>query len=113
MEVSATLRESAISPQKMRLVANLVKKMRVSKAIEVLNFTNKKAAGILKKVVESAMANAEHNHGADIDNLHIASIQVNQAPSLKRVRPRAKGRANRITKQYSHVTVTVVEKEEE
>lgn len=112
MEVSATLRDVSISPQKVRLVAHQIKKMNVAKAIQLLNFSPKKAAKIIKKVVESAMANAEHNNGADIDNLVISTIFVDQAPTLKRVRPRAKGRANRIIKRSSHITIKVLEREE-
>ncbi len=112
MEVSAILRDVQISPQKVRLVANQVRKLPVSKAIDVLNFSSKKAAKILKKVVESAVANAEHNNGYDIDNLVVSTVFVDEAPTLKRIRPRAKGRANRIFKRSSHITVKVLESEE-
>jgi len=78
----------------------------------VLTFSNKKGADIVKKVLESAIANAEHNDGADIDELKVSSICVDQGPTLKRLRPRARGRADRIIKRMSHVTVTVAESEE-
>ena len=112
MEVSAILRDVQISPQKVRLVADQVRKMPVNKAIDILSFSQKKAAHILKKVVESAIANAEHNNGLDIDNLIISTVFVDEAPTLKRIRPRAKGRANRILKRSSHITVKVLEREE-
>lgn len=112
MEVSAILRDVQISPQKVRLVADQVRKMPANKAIELLAFSKKKAAHILKKVVESAVANAEHNNGLDIDNLVVSTVFVDEAPTLKRIRPRAKGRANRIFKRSSHITVKVLEREE-
>ncbi|NIQ08185.1 MAG: 50S ribosomal protein L22, partial [Gammaproteobacteria bacterium] len=81
----------------------------VEKAINLLSFSNKKASVILKKVLESAIANAEHNEGADIDALKVETICVDQGPVIKRLRPRARGRADRILKRMSHVTVTVSE----
>lgn len=95
------------SAQKLRLVANLIRGKKVSKAIDILNYTNKKAAFLLKKVLESAIANAEHNDGADIDILKISKIFINEGPNMKRVLPRAKGRADRITKRTSHITIFV------
>ena len=83
--------------------------MPVDKAINLLAFSEKKGAVILKKVLESAIANAENNDGADIDELKISAIQVNQGPTMKRLRPRARGRADRIIKRTSHLTVTVSE----
>lgn len=112
MEVSAILRDVQISPQKVRLVADQIRKMPANKAIELLAFSKKKAAAIMKKVVESAVANAEHNNGFDIDNLVISTVFVDEAPTLKRIRARAKGRANRILKRASHITVKVLEREE-
>ena len=112
MEVSAILRDVQISPQKVRLVADQIRKLPASKAIELLTFSKKKAAHILKKVVESAVANAEHNNGYDIDNLVVSTVFVDEAPTLKRIRARAKGRANRILKRSSHITVKVLEREE-
>lgn len=110
METAARLRFARISPQKCRLVADQVRGMPVDKALELLTFSPKKAAAIVKKVLESAIANAEHNDGADIDELKVAQIYVDQGPVLKRLRARAKGRANRILKRTSHITVTVADK---
>ncbi|BAZ95073.1 50S ribosomal protein L22 [Thiohalobacter sp. COW1] len=109
MQVSAKLRFARISPQKCRLVADQVRGMPVERALQTLMFSQKKAAGIVRKVLESAIANAEHNEGADIDELKISTIMVNEGPTLKRFRARAKGRANRILKQTSHITVTVAD----
>ncbi len=107
MEVNAKLRFARISPQKARLVADQVRGMPVDDALEVLTFSQKKAAGLIKKILDSAIANAEHNEGADIDELTITRVLVDQAPTMKRMRPRAKGRANRILKRTSHITLTV------
>jgi large subunit ribosomal protein L22 len=109
MATSATLKFTHISPQKLRLVADQVRGLPVDKAINLLAFSNKKAATIVKKVLESAIANAENNDGADIDELKVSTIQINQAPTMKRLRPRARGRADRIFKRSSHLTVTVAE----
>ncbi len=110
METSAKLTYAAISPQKVRLVADQVRGLPVEKALEQLTFSNKKAAAIIKKVLESAIANAEHNDGADIDELKVSQIYVDQGPTLKRMRARAKGRGNRILKRTSHVTIKVADK---
>lgn len=107
MEVKAIHRGARISAQKTRLVADQIRGLPVDKALNVLTFSPKKAAGIVKKVVLSAIANAEHNEGADIDELKIKSIYVYKAASLKRFTARAKGRGNRIEKQSCHITVTV------
>jgi len=107
MQVSATLKHARISPQKCRLVADQVRGMPVEKALNVLSFSTKKAAGMVLKVLESAIANAEHNEGADIDELKVASIYVNEGRTMKRFRARAKGRGTRILKRNSHITVTV------
>ena len=109
MQVSATLRNARISPQKCRLVADAVRGETVAKALQVLAFMPKKGARIVKKVLESAVANAEHNFGADIDELKVSVIQVNEAPSLRRYAARAKGRGTRITKRNSHITVQVAD----
>lgn len=109
MATSATLKFTHLSPQKLRLVANQVRGLQVDKAINLLAFSNKKGADILKKVLESAIANAENNDGADIDELRVSAIQVNQGPTMKRLKPRARGRADRILKRTSHLTVTVAE----
>ena len=109
METSARHRHAKISPQKCRLVADQVRGMPVEKALTLLTFSNKKAAMLVRKVLESAIANAEHNDGADIDELKVASIYVDQGPAMKRMRARAKGRGNRILKRTSHITVTVAD----
>ncbi len=111
MATSATLKFSRLSPLKMRLVADQIRGLPVDSALNLLSFSNKKAASILKKLLESAIANAEHNDGADIDALKIKSICVDQGPTIKRLQPRARGRADRILKRTSHVTVTVAENE--
>ncbi len=110
METTATLRYARISPQKARLVADQIRGMKVEPALQLLEFSNKKGAQIIKKVVESAIANAEHNDGADIDELRVSRIFVNEGPTYKRIQARAKGRANRILKRTSHITVAVSEK---
>jgi large subunit ribosomal protein L22 len=109
MPTSATLRFTRISPQKLRLVADQIRGLPVDHAMNLLSLSNKKAAMILKKLVESAIANAEHNDGADIDDLRISKICVDQGPVMKRLQPRARGRADRILKRTSHITVTVTE----
>ena len=103
METSAKHRHAKISPQKCRLVADQVRGLPVDKALTLLTFSNKKAAVLLRKVLESAIANAEHNDGADIDELKVSSVFVNQGPVSKRMRARAKGRGNRIIKRTSHI----------
>jgi large subunit ribosomal protein L22 len=107
MQVTSKLRYARISPQKCRLVADVVRGQPVGNAIATLKFMPKKGADIVLKVLESAIANAEHNHGADIDELKVALIQVDTAPSLKRFAARAKGRGARIVKRNSHITVGV------
>jgi large subunit ribosomal protein L22 len=110
METAAKLSYARISPQKCRLVADQVRGLPVEKALQLLAFSPKKAASIVKKVLESAIANAEHNDGADIDELKVSKIFVDQGPTLKRMRARAKGRGNRILKRTSHITVMVADK---
>ncbi len=110
MQAQAVHKYAHVSPQKARLVADLVRGKHVGEALQILRFTNKKAADLVRKVLESAIANAEHNAGADIDALHVAAICVDEGPVMKRVHARAKGRANRITKRTSHIRVTVAEK---
>lgn len=110
MEVAAKLKFARISPQKCRLVADQIRGLPVERALQVLGFSPKKAAGIIKKVLESAIANAEHNEGADIDELKVKTIFIDQGPTMRRWRPRAKGRVNHIIKQTSHITVMVGEK---
>jgi large subunit ribosomal protein L22 len=110
MQVTAKLRHARISPQKCRLVADAVRGQQVGKALQTLTFMPKKGAEIVKKVLESAVANAEHNHGADIDELRIEAIYVNEAPRLRRFAARAKGRGARIIKRNSHITVQLADK---
>jgi large subunit ribosomal protein L22 len=111
MEISARLDNAPISAQKARLVGDQIRGLPVEKALNLLKFSSKKAAAIIKKVLESAIANAEHNESADIDELVVATIFVNEGGTLKRVRARAKGRANHILKRTCHVTVKVAEYE--
>lgn len=110
MESVAKLRFAHISPQKARLVADEVRGMPVERALELLEFSTKKAAHIVRKVLESAVANAEHNEGADIDELKVSVIMVDEGPTMKRMKPRARGRADRILKRTSHLTVRVADR---
>ncbi|MDZ7857170.1 50S ribosomal protein L22 [Sphaerotilus sp.] len=107
METQAIVRGVRLSCDKGRLVADLIRGKKVGQALDILNFTQKKAAGIIKKALESAIANAEHNDGADIDELRVTSIYVEQGATLKRFSARAKGRGNRISKPTAHIYVTV------
>ena len=107
MRTSAILRGVRLSAQKGRLVADQVRGLPVDKALSLLAFSPKKGAKIIRKVLESAIANAEHNQGADIDELTVTTIHVEQGTSLKRFMPRAKGRGNRISKPTCHIFVTV------
>jgi len=107
METKSIVRGVRLSADKGRLVADLVRGKKVDQALNILTFTPRKAAGIVKKALESAIANAEHNDGADIDELKIKSIYVEQGATLKRFRARAKGRGNRISKGTCHIYVTV------
>jgi len=107
MQVSAILRGTRLSSQKARLVADMLRGKPVDQALNILAFSPQKAAFTIKKVLESAIANAEHNEGADIDELNVKTIFVDQGPSLKRFTARAKGRGNRIVKPTCHITVTV------
>lgn len=107
METQAVLRHARISPQKVRLVADQVRGKSVESALNLLKFSNKKAADLIKKVLDSAIANAEHNDGADIDELKVSTIFVDVGPTLKRIKTRAKGKADRIFKRSCHITVKV------
>lgn len=107
MEVSAHLKYARLSPQKCRLVADQVRGLTVEKALQLLTMSVKNNARVIKKVLESAVANAEHNDGADIDTLKVSTIFVDQGPTLKRMHARAKGRSNRILKPTCHITVKV------
>ena len=107
MRVFAQHNNARISAQKARLVADLVRGKDIAQALNILTFCPKKGAELVKKVLESAVANAEHNHGADIDELKVVTIFVDKGPSLKRFQARAKGRGNRIEKQTCHINVVV------
>jgi len=109
MEWEATLRYARISPRKARLVADLVRGIGVDEALVRLKFTPKKAAGMIKKVIESATANASQSHGVDEDRLFVSRITVDEGPTHKRWRPRAMGRATRIRKRTSHICVALEE----
>jgi large subunit ribosomal protein L22 len=109
MQVAAKHKYAHISAQKARLVADQVRGLPVGKALQVLNFSQKKAATLVRKVVESAIANAEHNEGADVDELRILRICVDEGSTLKRFQARAKGRGTRILKRTSHITVIVAD----
>ena len=113
MEVSAKLTGAQISPQKVRLVADQIRGKGVEEALDILEFSNKKSADIIKKLLNSAIANAEHNEGADIDELNVSTIFVDEGRLLKRLRPRAKGRADRILKRSCHITIKVCDSEED
>ena len=109
MEVIAKHNVARISAQKARLVADQIRGKSVGEALNILAFSTKKGAHLVKKVLESAIANAEHNEGADIDELHVSAIFVDEGMTMKRIRPRAKGRADRILKRSSHITVKVAD----
>lgn len=110
MQAAAKLRFARISAQKGRLVADQIRGLPVEQALNVLTFSNKKGADLMKKLLDSAIANAENNEGADIDELKVASVMVDEGPTMKRIRARAKGRAARILKRTSHFTVIVSDK---
>ena len=111
MEVAARLKGAQISAQKARLVADQVRGMPVEEALSLLEFSPKKAAHLVKKLLDSAIANAENNEGADVDELKVSSIFVDEGRTMKRLRPRAKGRADRILKRSCHITVKVADGE--
>jgi len=107
MQVKAVAKRLPISPQKVRLVADQVRGESVAKALDILTFSTQKAAVLVRKALESAIANAENNEGADVDELKVSEIYVDAGATMKRIQPRAKGRADRILKRTSHLTVTV------
>ncbi len=109
MEVAAKLKGARLSAQKARLVADQIRGKSVTEALDVLSFSTKKGAHLMKKVLESAIANAEHNEGADVDELSVARVFVDEGITLKRIKPRAKGRADRIFKRSCHITVAVAD----
>jgi large subunit ribosomal protein L22 len=110
VEVAANLKGARVSAQKARLVVDQIRGKSVESALDILKFSTKKSANIIKKVLESAIANAEHNNGADIDELRVSTIFVDEGATMKRIKPRAKGRADRIFKRSCHITVKVTEK---
>ncbi|MFB9886578.1 50S ribosomal protein L22 [Balneatrix alpica] len=110
MEAVAKLTGARLSAQKARLVADLIRGKNVDEALNILTFSTKKGAHLVKKVLESAVANAEHNEGADVDELKVDTIFVDEGPSMKRIMPRAKGRADRILKRTCHITIKVAER---
>ena len=105
MIVSAKHRHARVSAQKARLIADQIRALPIERALETLVYSSKKSAKLVKKVLDSAIANAEHNKGADIDELKINRIFVDEGPRLKRIQPRAKGRADRIIKPTCHITI--------
>jgi large subunit ribosomal protein L22 len=109
MEVAARLKGAQISAQKVRLIADQVRGLRVEEALGLLEFSTKKSAHIVKKLLDSAIANAENNEGADVDELKVSSIFVDEGMTMKRLRPRAKGRADRILKRSCHITIKVAD----
>jgi large subunit ribosomal protein L22 len=111
MEVAARLKYTRLSAQKCRLICDLIRGLPVDKALDILRFSTKKAAAVVKKVLESAIANAEHNQGADIDELRVSQIYADQAATYKRMSARAKGRGVRILKPTCHITVMVSNEE--
>ena len=111
MEVAAKLKGARISAQKARLVADEVRDMPVGEALNLLEFSKKKAAHLVRKLLNSAIANAENNEGADVDELRVATIFVDEGLTMKRMRPRAKGRGDRILKRTCHITVKVADNE--
>jgi large subunit ribosomal protein L22 len=112
LKARATAKYILISPYKARLVADLIRGRKVSEAINILDATPKKASRLIKKVLLSAVANAENNYGLDVDKLFVTGAYINEGPVLKRVWPRAWGRASRILRRMSHITIEVEEKEE-
>ncbi|GAX89316.1 50S ribosomal protein L22 [Effusibacillus lacus] len=110
MEAKAIARNIRIAPRKVRLVVDLIRGKKIGEAIAILKHTPKAASPVVEKLLKSAVANAENNHNMDVDNLVISQIFVDQGPTLKRFRPRAQGRATRIHKRTSHITVVVSEK---
>ncbi|MFW0079230.1 MAG: 50S ribosomal protein L22 [Coxiella endosymbiont of Haemaphysalis qinghaiensis] len=107
MKVGARLKYARISAQKVRLVADQVRGLPADKAVDLLRFSNKKAAAVMKKVLNSAIANAEHNEGADVDELKVSTVMIDEGPMARRFHARARGRSNRILKRTCHITVKV------
>ncbi|AAO27168.1 50S ribosomal protein L22 [Buchnera aphidicola str. Bp (Baizongia pistaciae)] len=107
METIARHSQARSSAQKLRLVADLIRGKNIEHALNILTFCNKKASILVKKVLKSAISNAEHNHGSDINNLQVKKILIDEGPTMKRMMPRAKGRSDRILKRTSHITIVV------
>ena len=110
LEAKATLKYARISPRKVKIVADLIREKDVQEALTIVKFTPKAASEIIEKLLKSAIANAENNHNMDSSNLYVAEIYANQGPTLKRIRPAAKGSAVRIRKRTSHITIVLREK---
>ena len=110
MEVKARLKGARLSAQKARLGSDQIRGQKVGDALNILNFSTKKGAHLVRKLLESAIANAEHNEGADIDDLSVSRVFVDEGLTMKRIRPRAKGRADRILKRSCHITLAVADK---
>ena len=110
MEVAAKLRGAKMSAQKARLVVDQIRGKEVGDALNILNFSTKKGAHLVRKLLESAIANAEHNEAADVDELKVSTAFVDEGKTMKRIRPRAKGRADRILKRTCHITLVVADK---
>lgn len=111
MEVAAKLKFTRMSPQKCRLVCDQIRGLPIDRALDILKFSPKKAAAVLMKVLNSAIANAEHNHGADIDELKVSAVYADQGPTYKRMHARAKGRGSRVLKPTCHITVVLSDQE--
>lgn len=111
MEVAAKLKFARLSPQKCRLVCDQVRGLPIDRALSILNFSHKRAASVIKKLLDSAIANAEHNNGADIDELKVTKIYADQGPTYKRMQARAKGRGTRLIKPTCHITVVLSDEE--
>ncbi len=111
MQVAAKLKFARLSPQKTRLVCDQIRGKKIDEALDLLKFSPKRPAAVLKKVLDSAIANAEHNHGADIDELKVSAVYADQGPTYKRMQAKAKGRGSRILKPTCHITVILSDKE--
>lgn len=111
MEVAAKLKFARLSPQKCRLVCDQIRGLPIDRALDILKFSRKRSAAVLKKVLDSAIANAEHNHGADIDELKVAKVYADQGPTYKRMQAKAKGRGSRVLKPTCHITVVLSDQE--
>ena len=111
MEVAAKLKFARLSPQKCRLVCDQIRGLKIDRALDILKFSRKRTAAVIKKVLDSAIANAEHNNGADIDELKVAKVFADQGPTYKRMQAKAKGRGSRILKPTCHITVVLSDEE--